>query len=62
VNPERDREPTADERAGMDWWNALDEKTRRHWMDQAGNSGRAADAWAAYKRAQAPIRHDGSAQ
>lgn len=43
------REPTADERAGMAWWNALDEAGRRHWMQQAGNTGRVADAWEAYK-------------
>ncbi|MER9875249.1 hypothetical protein [Mesorhizobium sp. M0195] len=47
----QDPAPTADEHAGMAWWNALDEGGRRDWMQQAGNTGRAADAWKAYKRA-----------
>ncbi|MDD2859563.1 MAG: hypothetical protein PHT60_15505 [Acidiphilium sp.] len=47
-----EREPTADERAGMEWWNGLDEVARRFWMQQAGNTGRAVDAWDAYKRAR----------
>jgi hypothetical protein len=46
-----EREPSADERAGMGWWNGLDEADRRHWMERSGNTGRACDAWAAYKRA-----------
>ncbi|MCF6120508.1 hypothetical protein L2449_27160 [Mesorhizobium muleiense] len=45
------REPTADERAGIEWWNALDEAGRRDWMQRAGNTGRAADAWEAFKQA-----------
>ncbi|MER8581723.1 hypothetical protein NKG95_24035 [Mesorhizobium sp. M1423] len=45
----QDAAPTADERAGMDWWK-LDEAGRRDWMQQAGNTGRVADAWKAYKR------------
>ncbi|MER9634263.1 hypothetical protein [Mesorhizobium sp. M0228] len=49
----QDPAPTADEHAGMAWWNALDEDGRRDWMQQAGNTGRAADAWKAYKRAAA---------
>ncbi|RWM21732.1 MAG: hypothetical protein EOR73_09980 [Mesorhizobium sp.] len=40
----------------MAWWNALDEDGRRHWMQQAGNTGRAADAWKAYKRALNTVR------
>lgn len=48
-----DREPTADERAGMTWWNTLSEAERRRWMREAGDTGIAADAWAAYQRAQA---------
>jgi hypothetical protein len=47
-------QPTPDERAGIAWWNALDEAARRYWLQQAGNTGRAADAWAAYKRAERP--------
>lgn len=41
---------TADEAAGMTWWNALHDEARRYWMAQAGNTGVVADAWAAYKR------------
>lgn len=41
---------TADETAGMVWWNALTEEERRHWMATAGDTGVVADAWAAYKR------------
>lgn len=58
VTTQYDREPTADERAGIAWWNALDEADRLQWMQQAGDTGRAADAWAAYKRAQATKPHD----
>ena len=47
-----DREPTADERAGMVWWNALSEAERLRWMHAAGDTGIAADAWTAYQRAQ----------
>ncbi|MGG2576106.1 hypothetical protein ACQYZY_28765 [Pseudomonas aeruginosa] len=42
--------PTADEAAGMTWWNALTEDERRYWMATAGDTGVVADAWAAYKR------------
>lgn len=48
-----DRKPTDDERAGMNWWNALTEAERRHWMRKAGDTGIAADAWAAFQRTQA---------
>lgn len=47
-----EQEPTPDERAGMEWWNGLDETARRYWMIEAGNSGRAADAWETFKRAR----------
>jgi hypothetical protein len=43
------REPTADERAGMAWWNSLSEPRRGDWLLMAG-SAKAADAWAEYKR------------
>jgi phage repressor protein C with HTH and peptisase S24 domain len=36
----------------MDWWNGLNEADRRHWMEAAGNTGRASDAWDAYKRTE----------
>jgi hypothetical protein len=35
----------------MAWWNALSEKDRRYWMREADNTGRAVDAWEAFKRA-----------
>jgi len=38
-----------DDRTGMAWWNALTDAARRFWMQQAGNTGRAVDAWGAYK-------------
>ena len=41
----------ADAEAGLRWWNTATEEQRRHWMRQAGDTGIAADAWAAYKAA-----------
>src|SRR5260370_33561818 len=38
-----------DDDAGMAWWNALTEPERDEWMRRAGNTGRAKDAWEAYK-------------
>lgn len=43
-----DREPTADERAGMAWWNAMSEHARREWLRKA-RSAVPAEAWAAYR-------------
>ncbi len=43
-------QPTADERAGMAWWNALTEAARLYWLRRAGDTGRVADAWAAYQQ------------
>jgi hypothetical protein len=40
---------TVDERAGMDWWNALTEDSRAYWLP-AANSAVPAEAWAEYKR------------
>lgn len=51
-------EPTEDEREGMAWWNELDEATRRYWMEKAGNTGRASDAWEAAKRARRGEKDD----
>lgn len=48
-----EREPTPDEQAGMTWWNEMDERGRRYWMQRAGDTGRAVDAWEAFKRAVA---------
>lgn len=46
------REPTADEHAGMAWWNALPDRARREWLQRAG-SAVPAQAWAAFKAASA---------
>jgi hypothetical protein len=44
-----ERKPTADEQAGMDWWNALPEKERATWLKVAV-SARPADAWRVYQQ------------
>lgn len=44
-----EREPTADEEAGIAWWNSIPERQRAFWLELT-NSGSAADAWAEYKR------------
>lgn len=41
---------TADEAAGMTWWNALSDVERRYWMAAAGDTGVVSDAWSTYKR------------
>jgi hypothetical protein len=46
-----DREPTPDERAGMDWWNSLDKSERRHWFNLA-KANSPAEAWAMFKRGE----------
>lgn len=33
-----DREPTADETRGMDWWNALSKAERGAWMARTGSA------------------------
>jgi hypothetical protein len=43
---------TRDDELGMTWWNHLDEAARRYWMARAGNTGRAKDAWEAFKTSQ----------
>lgn len=42
---------SGDDEAGMAWWNALTEQERARWSAIAGNTGRAVDAWNAFKRA-----------
>lgn len=54
-----DREPTAAERAGIAWWNTLDEQARRFWLREAGQTGRAVDAWEAFKRAREAVEAPG---
>jgi hypothetical protein len=41
-----------DDEAGMAWWNALTEQERANWSAIAGDTGRAKDAWEAFKRAR----------
>jgi hypothetical protein len=43
------REPSADERAGLEWWYSLSEPRRADWL-QLADGRRPADAWAEYKR------------
>jgi len=42
-------EPTADELAGIEWWNAISEHRQADWLQMA-ESAKPADAWAEYKR------------
>jgi hypothetical protein len=47
-------EPTPDEKAGIDWWNALTEPQRAWWLARAseameGAVPSVADAWRQYK-------------
>jgi hypothetical protein len=50
------RQPTADEVAGMEWWNAMTEAERASALEAAGwksggsSTPSAADAWAAHKK------------
>ena len=46
---ERDREPTAEESAGMAWWTALTEGERANWLARAATAV-PAEAWAEYRR------------
>jgi hypothetical protein len=48
-----DRQPTPDEHAGMDWWNALSVSERARWLDVA-NTAIAAEAWAMCKAGYRP--------
>jgi hypothetical protein len=43
-----------DGETGMNWWNSLTEDERRNWMAVAGDTGRAEDAWEAFKRSKVP--------
>jgi hypothetical protein len=44
-----ERKPTADELAGIEWWNSMSEPRRADWL-QLADSARPADAWAEFKR------------
>jgi hypothetical protein len=51
-----DRRPTADDLAGMAWWNALSEAKRLFWLQVAGGAAAgasAAQAWKAFQAANA---------
>ena len=39
---------SADEAAGMEWWNALTEEQRAYWLDVA-NTAIGGEAWAYHK-------------
>jgi hypothetical protein len=41
---------TADDAAGMAWWNVQSEAARSFWLDRAGAGASAADAWALFKQ------------
>lgn len=45
-----DEHATVDDLTGIAWWNALPDRERGQWMARAGNTGRAKDAWEAFKR------------
>lgn len=49
--------PTADELAGMAWWNGLSEADRLLWCRLALTAV-PAEAWQYWKRAMAPDSHD----
>jgi hypothetical protein len=51
------RQPTAEELAGMQWWNSLSETERADALNRAGDGSHipsAADAWALHKKTTGP--------
>jgi hypothetical protein len=42
----------------MAWWNGLSERERARWSREAGNTGRAKDAWEAFKHSREPGADD----
>jgi hypothetical protein len=54
-----DREPTADELAGIEWWTSISEPRRADWLRMA-ESAKPADAWAEYKRRTNEVQHEGT--
>lgn len=46
---------TADDLAGMSWFNSLTDERRAYWLDQAGSSV-AAHAWARFKSVRDAVR------
>lgn len=57
ITPEQERERDNAE-MGIVWWNALNDKQRKHWMERAGNTGCAVDAWRAFRNVQEADRAD----
>jgi hypothetical protein len=53
ANNPPDQPMTHDDELGMAWWNGLSERERAKWSAIAGNTGRAKDAWEAFKRGSA---------
>jgi len=51
-----ERKPNTDEAMGITWWNGLTKQERARWMQLAGNTGVAADAWAAFKKSRESIQ------
>jgi hypothetical protein len=51
MTPQEKADDDKDDEMGMLWWNALTENERAKWSQAAGNTGRAKDAWEAFKRA-----------
>jgi hypothetical protein len=45
-------QPQSDDELGIIWWNSLSKQERAKWSAAAGNTGRAKDAWEAFKRAR----------
>jgi hypothetical protein len=50
TNPPDQAPMTPDDEIGMAWWNALTKQERAKWSAIAGNTGRAKDAWEAFRR------------
>ena len=51
------REPTADELAGIEWWHSISEHRQADWLQMA-ESAKPADAWAEYKRRTINAHHE----
>lgn len=45
------RDPSPDERAGMDWWNGMTEAERGEWLTLSKGES-VADAWVFFKKAE----------
>ncbi len=62
AGPVSEREPTADDLAGMKWWNDMTEAERAKaladagWKSGAAWTPSAADAWAHHKKMSRPLR------